>query len=260
MRFAVLGRAHRTEAGQAALDYYDHAVANWRRSMRLPLLICLALGLGAIAASLWLLPHGTFLAGAFLGATEATLLWMWSDPPHWVRKWKRGGEGERRTGRVLAHLEPNGWRSYHGRAARYGDLDHVVIGPGGVFLLESKNLDGTLSVDSRGLTATYGDAERDSFTLFALGKALTREAVNLKSRIEAETGLRRWVQAVVVVWGDFGQGASEVDNVVYLAGDELESWLRSRPARLSPRDLSLLQHGMDSELIVPRAAPLVPST
>lgn len=248
------------DAGSALLEYHDYVLANWRRSIRVPLLVMVALGFGMIAIVEWVFPHHSFVAGAFLGGTEAALLVTWTEPPHRVRKWKLGGEGERRTGRELARLVSAGWKSYHSRAARYGDLDHVVIGPGGVYLLDSKNLDGALSVDARGLTQSFGDSERDSFTLSKLGNALRGEAVNLRNRIEDVAGLRCWVQAVVVVWGDFNDSTTEVENVVYVAGRELESWMRARPKRLSDRDVSLLQLGMESEDIVRRAPPLFPST
>jgi hypothetical protein len=56
-------------------------------------------------------------------------------------------------------------------------------------------------------------------------------AAELKERIEADTGARQWVQALVVVWGDFQAGVVEHDRVVYVAGDRLARWLESQPSR-----------------------------
>jgi hypothetical protein len=43
-----------------------------------------------------------------------------------------------------------------------------------------------------------------------------------------------WVQAVVVVWGDFPQGRHEEENVVYIRGEELRSWVEGLNERLNP--------------------------
>ena len=247
-------------AGRHALDYYEHRLKAWRRQLRGPLVVAALLGV-AVAVLLWLYaPHGQFLAGAFLGATEAWIIAIRDSPPEFIAKWKRGGEGERRTGKALARLERDGWKSFHHRQAKYGDLDHVVVGPGGVYLLDSKNLNGTLTVEPEGLTASYGDSPRDSYSLSRLGRSMKREASNLKSRIAETTGVVLWVQSVVVVWGEFWEREVEQDDVVYVRGDYLADWLRARPHRLTARDMQPIQEGLEAEIIVGRAEPLLPLT
>lgn len=86
------------------------------------------------------------------------------------------------------------------------------------------------------------------------------EAARLKDRIQSATQLKRWVQAVVVVWGDFDGGESEHQGVLYIGGDRLEGWLRRQPHRLSRRDTELIQLGLKAEIIVPRAPRLMPSS
>jgi hypothetical protein len=52
--------------------------------------------------------------------------------------WRRGAVGERRTARVLAALERQGWAVLHDLAVprSQANLDHLVIGPGGVFVIK----------------------------------------------------------------------------------------------------------------------------
>ena len=62
--------------------------------------------------------------------------------------WDRGAAGEEATARALASLPPE-WTVLHdvrwpGR--RKANIDHVVIGPGGVFVIDSKYWSGTVSV------------------------------------------------------------------------------------------------------------------
>jgi hypothetical protein len=184
--------------------------------------------------------------------------WIWDDPPEFITRWKRGAEGERKTGDILKRLERDGWRSVHGRQARFGDLDHIAVGPGGIFLLNTKNLSGSITVEENGLTASYGDSPWKSFTHTKLSPAMRGDAKHLKERVCAATGLTYWVQPVVVIWGAFGPSEVERDGVAYLQGTRLADWLRNQPHRLSRRDAELIQLGLEAEIIVPRAAPLVP--
>jgi hypothetical protein len=54
--------------------------------------------------------------------------------------WRRGATGERRTARLLDPLERQGWVVLHDLAVpgSRANLDHLVIGPGGVFAIDSK--------------------------------------------------------------------------------------------------------------------------
>lgn len=55
------------------------------------------------------------------------------------RSWRVGAKGEEKVGKELAKL-PDGWRVLHAVvvSAAGTDIDHVVIGPGGVFTLNTK--------------------------------------------------------------------------------------------------------------------------
>jgi hypothetical protein len=62
--------------------------------------------------------------------------------------WERGADGEQATADALKAL-PAGWTVFHdvrwpGR--RYANVDHVVVGPGGVFVVDSKNWSGAIVV------------------------------------------------------------------------------------------------------------------
>jgi len=63
---------------------------------------------------------------------------------------ERGAVGEESTARSLAALPELDWRVFHdvhwpGR--RYANIDHVVVGPGGVFVIDSKAWSGEIEVD-----------------------------------------------------------------------------------------------------------------
>jgi Nuclease-related domain len=61
-----------------------------------------------------------------------------------------GGGRQRRTARLLAPLERHGWAILHDLAVpgSAANIDHLVIGPGGVFVIDSKQYRGRLQLDA----------------------------------------------------------------------------------------------------------------
>jgi hypothetical protein len=66
--------------------------------------------------------------------------------------WRRGAAGERRTARLLGPLERHGWAILHDLAVpgSAANIDHLAIGPGGVFVIDSKQYRGRLQLDPSG--------------------------------------------------------------------------------------------------------------
>ncbi|KMS69702.1 nuclease [Streptomyces viridochromogenes] len=68
-----------------------------------------------------------------------------------IRSWSDGLTGELSTARRLNRLRGRGWFTLHAiQWASGADIDHLVIGPAGVFSINSKR--------HRGKTVWYGDA------------------------------------------------------------------------------------------------------
>lgn len=73
--------------------------------------------------------------------------WM---PSSEIRTWADGLTGERATARRLGRLKGNGWFTLHAIQWPSGaDIDHLAIGPAGVFSINSKR--------HRGKAVWYGD-------------------------------------------------------------------------------------------------------
>jgi hypothetical protein len=62
-------------------------------------------------------------------------------------KWDQGAVGEEKVGAILEGLAPDGWLAIHDVSLGRGNVDHVVVGPGGVFAIETKSHRGRISVD-----------------------------------------------------------------------------------------------------------------
>jgi hypothetical protein len=64
-----------------------------------------------------------------------------------IGRWSRGAEGERKVGEILEDLESAGWRVLHDVSLGRGNIDHVLVGPGGAFTVETKSNRGSLRLD-----------------------------------------------------------------------------------------------------------------
>jgi hypothetical protein len=172
-----------------------------------------------------------FVAGAFL----ALFMWVRDSPPPYIEKWRSGSDGERRTARALRPLEREGWRVWHDITREAGtNFDHVVVGPSGVFLLDTKNYLGLASIESGELRVRWLEDPDDGWICAGLGRRMRGASVEFKERIEAMTGVRVWVHPVVVLWQLFPQCVVEIptpSSVFFVQGDRLVSWLRERPPR-----------------------------
>src|SRR4029450_11931465 len=67
-------------------------------------------------------------------------------PSEQARTWQRGAQGERRGGRLLARLPRDGYVVFHNLAlpGSPANVDHLVIGPSGVFVIDSKQWTGSI--------------------------------------------------------------------------------------------------------------------
>jgi hypothetical protein len=64
-----------------------------------------------------------------------------------IGRWLRGAEGERQVGAALAELTADGWMAIHDVSLGRGNVDHIVIGPGGIFTIETKSHRGNIPID-----------------------------------------------------------------------------------------------------------------
>ncbi len=174
----------------------------------------------------------SFTAGMVFGAIVALVMMAADSPPHYVERWGIGADAERRTARALRALERRGWSVVHDVPTHRGNLDHVVVGPGGVFLLDTKAPSGRVTVDRDGIRVRHRHDDEAGYALDRLPARMRGAAVGLSRQLGRATGERLWVQAVIVFDHGFEQGETEGDRVVFLERRELVDWLAGRPQRL----------------------------
>lgn len=237
----------RSRAGAYAEQRYRRGLRSWRvRNRRLFAGCCgpfIAAGIvvGVLSGNVLVWMAG-FVAGAFM----AVWITFRDTPPRYVETWREGAEGERKAAKALRPLERDGWHVIHDIQNGRGNYDHVAVGPSGVYLLESKNLQGVVSVQGGVPLLTRRHDPEQAAAFDRVRPRALASAARLKSEIEQRTGHRIWVQAVVVFWSEFPQSLIEDDRCVFIDGSRLCSWLRNQPTRLSRAEVEKISVGIDA--------------
>jgi len=126
-------------------------LAGWARSLawRAPLVAVAGLA-GQVLASRVGLPRAG-LTGLVIAALAGWRLRF--RPSEAARTWQRGARGERHTARLLRRLTRDGYVVFHDLVVPGSDanVDHLVIGPSGVFVIDSKQWTGHVHQGADGL-------------------------------------------------------------------------------------------------------------
>jgi Nuclease-related domain len=122
--------------------------------------------------------------------------------------WIKGSRAERTIGAKLAALEDQGWLVLHGyKKDRGGDIDHILCGPNGAFIVETKS---------------YGYRAGD-----------LRQARANAWWLREKLGVQCWVTGVLCV--DEERTAEEKDKVWVVGHTQLVDWLqRQRNVPVDP--------------------------
>jgi Nuclease-related domain len=149
--------------------------------------------------------------------------------------WRRGAAGEQRTARLLGLLERHGWVVLHDLAvpSSRANLDHLVIGPGGVFVVDSKQYRSRLQLDPTG-RLWHG-----RYPLTAVLRAVSFEA-DRAAQVLADPHV---VVPIVAVHGaQVPWGKVVTQGVPVVSARRLPSMLRALPAVLGPERVAALAH------------------
>jgi hypothetical protein len=144
--------------------------------LRLRLLIGV-IGSFAVLAVAFLAFHGRGLALVEIElAFLLVLLLLPSAVEPVADRWGRGAAGERKVGAILDDLGPD-WHALHDIDLGRGNIDHVLVGPGGAFTVETKSHRGRIRIDK-------------------IDESMVRQAYAERKKLERVTGLE--VEALLV--------------------------------------------------------------
>jgi hypothetical protein len=199
----------------------DFAAQWWWMLILLPAAFVLAFLVIALRA------HGV-VRGAVLGGSAISGLWfdvlivlVWTGAGSQFM----GASGEASTSDVLRGLGRDGWRLVNNvKLTSWGDIDHVMVGPGGVLVVESK-----WSAESWPVNG-YGPRSMESRKKNAAGQ-VQRNAKDVVDWLR-ESGIEAPVMSVAVLWTGArrsGSGWEQWRNktTILVHGTSLRDWLRT---------------------------------
>jgi hypothetical protein len=236
----------RNVAGASAQREFELRRARHRRRMRAALPAIVAITLIGMAMGFALFAgRGLPVAGLGSVAVGALGLWAIARVPEEALAWGRDAADQRRTGGVLAELQASGYVVLHDRLAPglRTNIDHVAVGPAGVFVIESKNLRGKLTM--AGVKLFVGERTRTGALdgtyqqALAVQLALADRLNELRSTVRPVLCVHRTTQLLL---------DNEVRGVRVVSGSQLSRFVRRMPALLDADTVQDLAALADSRL------------
>ena len=188
--------------------------------------------LGAFASALVIGRHTIVFAVLFFVSIVAVAA-MWRKGLRRVASFFVGARGEERVASVLADLPPN-YHVFHDFMASGGPVDHVVVGPTGVFAVETKNWRGRVELEEGHVLVDGRLADRSP-----LQQAI-READAVKTAL-AGAGWTGNVTPVLCFASDtFSKDSATAGSARLINAKSLPGWLCEQPEVLSSSELERL--------------------
>jgi len=158
-----------------------------------------------------------------------------------VAAWQKSSAAERRTEKQLKSLQKNGYLVLHARAVPYdaegvsdGRIDHLVIGPTGVYAIDSEKWDKRLPVR----TLSHRKLFHGPFNKKERLDEARWEADQASKMIEERVGFEVPVQPSVAIYGpSIPWKVMRVRDVDVYAGNRARSYFRRRPKILTETDV-----------------------
>jgi hypothetical protein len=158
-----------------------------------------------------------------------------------VAAWQKSSAAERRTERQLRALEKNGYRVLHARAvprdkegASDGRIDHLVIGPSGVYAIDSQKWDKRLPVR----TLSHRKLFHGPFDMKDRLDESRWEAEQASRMLTEKVGFDVPVQPSVAIYGpSIPWKVMRVRDVDVYSGNRARGYFRRRPKILTETDV-----------------------
>lgn len=154
------------------------------------------------------------------------------------RRLNRGERGELCVAEVLDDLRSFGYRAFHDLVRDGFNIDHVVVGPAGVFAVETKFRSGQGEITFRngeGLFVAGVPEERDSL------KQARANAAEVKQLIKETCQLEVWVKPVVVFVGEWRvKNDWHTTDARVFTTDKLVSHIVNQQPRLKQSEIRLI--------------------
>jgi nuclease-like protein len=154
------------------------------------------------------------------------------------RRLNRGERGELQVAEILDELRSYGYRAFHDLTGDGFNVDHVVVGPAGVFAIETKFRSGYGEIAFRngeGLFFGGYPEEKDSL------KQARGNALEVNRIIKENCRIDQWVKPLVVYVGDWKIKNKWRDtDACVLSADQIADYFDRQQPQLMRREIDLI--------------------
>jgi hypothetical protein len=192
------------------------------------------------------LPPSVWLGVAGVFGSLAAYRWFKIKPQ--LDQLAQGFRGERRVGRMLEELRAAGYEVFHDIPGEGFNVDHALIGPGGVFAIETKTWSlpdgkrGNIEYDGERILVDGHKPDRCPVTQAAA------VADHLRDLLQRMTDRKVSVRPVVLFPGWYISKQPKQARVWVLNPKALSAFLKNEPAVLSRDDIKLFADRMEVHL------------
>ena len=238
---SVLPTVRRT-AGQSLREEWDRTIND-----NLPLIVFGPMMLWFLCLVKWIeqtngaLTLRFWISFAIAGTGLAVIAYLRLMPK--ARSLVRGEKGELKVAEALEDLRPAGYRAFHDLRREGFNIDHVLVGPAGVFAIETKFRSGFGEIEFRNGEGLFVGGQPDDKDCL---KQARGNAGEIGRMIKQDCGLNRWVTPLVVFVGDWKvkNRWQNTDARVFTA-DQLADYLRRQQPELTKREIELISSHLE---------------
>lgn len=200
-------------------------------------------------------PH-PWLVSAFALLMVLFAAWRIARVRPQLRNLRLAVDGERAVGQYLERLRERGYQVFHDVVGDGFNVDHLLIGPGGVFTVETK----TWSKPVHGPAEIHFDGQRITVSNRVIDRdpvvQAKAQASWVRQVLEESSGKRAAVHPVIVFPGWYISSPSgALKDVWVLEPKALPAFLEKEPSRLSASDIRLFAFHISRLIRAKEAAP-----
>lgn len=156
------------------------------------------------------------------------------------RNYRAGIIGEQKVTRILLSALSDEYSIFNDvklKSMLGGNIDHIVIGPTGIFVIETKNYKGKISY--------YGD-DWGGVEKRSPSRQARINAIRIKKILSSSTNLKSksfWVQGVVVLADHRAEITERMppEHVKVIRIDNLADYIKNTPRKIEIRDIKLIE-------------------
>lgn len=204
-----------------------------------PIFLC-CVALGASLTATFLGRYPACFAALFVFCVVMTAL-LWRKGLRRVESYFKGARGEERVAGVLETL-PATWHVFHDFVADGHHVDHVLVGPTGVYAIETKNWRGHVTLEGGEMVVDGVLADRSPL------QQARRQADAVKTALRGAGWEGEVVPVLCLASDTFDGDLQTAGRTTVLNASGIVAWIQGRPSSFPASDVDRLAQLMETNV------------